>query len=85
MENTNRRSDISWRIVVDPHTGKWYTVGDNGAEFRDIPKGSIVFNHLQSKALLENGYVSGRATALVSGSAMVTGGIKRPQAAKPAV
>ena len=76
--------ELGQEIVVDPHTGKWYTVGDNGAEFRDIPKGSIVFNHLQSKALLENGYVSGRATALVSGSAMVTGGIKRPQAAKPA-
>lgn len=76
--------ELGQEIVVDPHTGKWYTVGDNGAEFRDIPKGSIVFNHLQSKALLENGYVSGRATALVSGSAMVTGGIKRPQATKPA-
>lgn len=63
-------------IVVDPHTGKWYTVGDNGAEFRDIPAGSIVFNHLQTKHLLENGYVSGRASALVSGTALVTGGYK---------
>lgn len=62
-------------IVVDPRTGKWYTVGDNGAQFVDIPKGAIVFNHIQSQSLLENGYVSGRAHALVSGTAMVTGGI----------
>lgn len=63
-------------IVVDPRTGKWYTVGDNGAEFRDIPAGAIVFNHRQTESLLENGYVAGRASALVSGTAMVTGGYK---------
>ena len=65
-------------IVVDPRTGRWYTVGDNGAQFVDIPKGSIVFNHIQSKSLLENGYVSGRASALASGTAMVTGAIGLP-------
>ncbi len=68
--------ELGQEIVVDPHTGKWYTVGDNGAEFRDIPAGAIVFNHIQSKSLLENGYVSGRASALVSGTALVTGGYK---------
>ena len=65
-------------IVVDPRTGRWYTVGDNGAQFVDIPKGSIVFNHIQSKSLLENGYVSGRASALASGTALVTGAIGFP-------
>lgn len=63
-------------IVVDPRTGQWYTVGDNGAEFRDIPRGAIVFNHLQSESLLNNGYAIGRASALACGTAMVTGGIK---------
>ena len=29
--------ELGREIVVDPRTGKWYTVGDNGAEFRDIP------------------------------------------------
>lgn len=62
-------------IVVDPHTGRWYTVGDNGAEFRDIPRGAIVFNHRQTESLLQNGYTSGRATALASGTALVSGGI----------
>lgn len=68
--------ELGREIVVDPHTGRWYTVGDNGAEFRNIPAGAIVFNHKQTEDLLANGYVSGRASALVSGTAMVTGGYK---------
>ena len=74
--------ELGYEIVVDPHTGKWYTVGDYGAEFVDIPKGAIVFNHLQSKSLLENGYAIGRATALASGTAMLKGGINGVQAKK---
>lgn len=68
--------ELGREIVVDPRTGQWYTVGDNGAEFRDIPAGAIVFNHKQTESLLANGYVSGRASALVSGTAMVRGGHK---------
>lgn len=67
--------ELGQEIVVDPHTGKWYTVGDTGAEFRNIPRGAIVFNHKQSASLLKNGYVAGRASALVGGTAMVTGGM----------
>lgn len=68
--------ELGREIVVDPRTGQWYTVGDNGAEFRDIPAGAIVFNHRQTEDLLAHGYVAGRASALVSGTAMVTGGYK---------
>lgn len=68
--------ELGREIVVDPRTGQWYTVGDNGAEFRDIPPGAIVFNHKQTESLLANGYVSGRASALVNGTAMVRGGYK---------
>lgn len=71
--------ELGREIVVDPRTGRWYTVGDNGAQFVNIPKGSIVFNHIQSKSLLENGYVSGRASALASGTALVTGHIGLPE------
>lgn len=60
--------------MINPHTGKWYTVGDTGAQFVDIPRNAIVFNHKQTEDLLKNGYVSGRASALVGGTAMVTGG-----------
>ena len=68
--------ELGREIVVDPRTGRWYTVGDNGAEFVNIPAGAIVFNHKQTESLLEYGYVSGRASSLISGTAMVTGGYK---------
>lgn len=67
--------ELGREIIVDPNTGRWYTVGDNGAEFVNIPDGAIVFNHLQSNALLENGRVSGRGRAMALGSAFVTGSI----------
>lgn len=60
---------------MHPYSGRWHTVGDNGAEFTNIPKGAIVFNHRQTEALLERGWVNGRGSALASGTAMVTGGI----------
>lgn len=65
--------ELGREIVVDPHTGKWYTVGDRGAEFVNIPSGAIIFNHEQSNSLLEKGYVAGRGHAMVSGTAMVSG------------
>lgn len=65
--------ELGREIIVDPNTGRWYTVGDNGAEFVDIPDGAIIFNHVQSDALLENGHVAGRGKSYVSGSALVTG------------
>lgn len=36
--------ELGREIVVTPDN-RWYTVGDNGAEFATIPRGSIVFNH----------------------------------------
>lgn len=74
--------ELGQEIVVDPRTGMWYTVGDSGAEFVNIPKNAIVFNHKQTQSLLANGFVSGRATALVGGTAAVMGGIKVSQAKK---
>lgn len=35
--------ELGQELVVTGN--RWYTVGDNGAEFAHIPKGSIVFNH----------------------------------------
>lgn len=71
--------ELGREIVVDPHSGRWYTVGDMGAEFVNIPHGAIVFNHLQSDALLKHGYVTTRGmahadgTANAGGTAAVTG------------
>lgn len=72
--------ELGREIVVNPATGTWNTVGDNGAEFVNIPAGSIVFNHLQTEALLERGFVNSRGLAKASGSAMVRGGIPVKQA-----
>ena len=65
--------ELGREIVVNPHTGYWYTVGDNGAEFVEIPKNAIVFNHIQSESLLNNGHVVGRGKALASGTALSSG------------
>lgn len=72
--------ELGREIVVDPVTGTWHTVGDNGAEFQYIPAGSIVFNHLQTESLLEQGFVNSRGMAKASGTAMVRGGISVSQA-----
>lgn len=65
---------------------KWFTVGDNGAGFYQYKKGDIIFNHIQAKELLENGYVSssgGRGRAFVEGTAFasVSGSGSRPKPA----
>lgn len=52
--------------------GRWTTIGDNGAEFRQIKKGDIIFNHKQTEDLLSKGYVTGRGKAYASGTAYVT-------------
>lgn len=45
--------ELGKEIIVDSRTGKWYTVGDHGAEFVDVPPGAIVFNHIQAMDSLE--------------------------------
>lgn len=35
--------ELGQELIV--YKNRWYTVGDNGAEFATIPKGAIVFNH----------------------------------------
>ena len=74
--------ELGREIVVTPQN-RWYTVGDNGAEFVNIPRGSIVFNHRQTEELLKNGKATsdgGRAKALVNGSAFLGGTAHRGDA-----
>ena len=58
--------------------GRWTTVGEKGAEFTQVKKGDIIFNHKQSEQLLKNGYVTGRGKlhggAFASGTAFADGG-----------
>ena len=42
------------RELVVSH-GRYFTVGDSGAEFVNLDKDAIVFNHLQTEKLLKNG------------------------------
>ena len=66
--------ELGQELVVFPN-GRFKTVGDNGAEFTNIPAGSIVFNHLQTKELLSKGNIvgRGRGRALASGTALANG------------
>lgn len=50
---------------------KWFTVGDNGAEFTQIKKGDIIFNHKQTEDLLSKGYVTSRGK--MAGGAFASG------------
>ncbi|MBC5688232.1 hypothetical protein H8S37_04720 [Mediterraneibacter sp. NSJ-55] len=60
--------------MVVTRSNRWYTVGDNGAEFAKIPQGSIIFNAQQTKELLSKGKINSRGTAMISGTAYATGG-----------
>lgn len=56
--------------------GRWYTIGDNGAEFFKYKKDDIIFNAEQTKQLFEKGkitYGNPRGSALVNGNAFAEG------------
>ena len=58
-------------MVVDKND--WWTVGDKGAEFTNIPKGAVVFNAEQTKKLLTRGYIHSRGKALLNGTTHLKG------------
>lgn len=64
--------ELGRELVVDPSTGRYYTVGDNGPEMVDLPANAIVFNAKQTDDLLSQGYTSTRGKALVTGNAYDT-------------
>ena len=65
--------ELGYEVVVNPHSGKWYTVGEHGAEFVNLPKDAIVFDHQKSEELLKNGFVGARGMAMAEGNAYVEG------------
>ncbi len=74
--------EVGYEIIV--RNGRFFTVGENGAEMFPIKKGDIVFNHEQSEELLKNGHISGRGKAYADGTVgggkylMPDGRISRP-------
>jgi hypothetical protein len=74
--NKTLMGELGPELVVS--NGRYFTVGNNGAEFVDLPSDAIVFNHLQTKKLLGAGGSVGtgepitnerNAVALASGNA----------------
>lgn len=64
----------------------WHLVGENGAEFTNIPKDSVVFNSKQTEELLKNGHIDSRGSgspnlsdlpdSFVDGTAYSNGSLK---------
>lgn len=48
--------------------GRFFTVGDNGAELFHHKKGDIIFNHKQTQDILKNGHTNSRGKAFASGN-----------------
>lgn len=70
QDETALTGELGREIVV--RNGRFFTVGDNGAEFTKLKKGDIIFNHRQTEDLLSKGYVTGRGK-LIGGNARVEG------------
>ena len=68
-ETNSLVGELGPELVVDPYSGRYYTVGDNGAEMVNLKKGSIIFNHKQTEQLLKNGHINSRGKAYASGNA----------------
>lgn len=67
--------ELGQELIV--RDGRFFTVGDNGAEFVPYKKGDIIFNHKQTEELFKNGYVTsggGRGVAMASGTAFANVG-----------
>lgn len=71
-EHDSLVGELGEETIVDPRTGRYYTVGTNGAELVDIPKGAIIFNHRQTEELFKNGHINSRGKAYAQGNAHIT-------------
>ena len=72
--------ELGPELVVS--NGRYFIVGQNGAEFVDLADDAIVFNHLQTKKLIKNGHagtgkpVTNEANAVALASGNVNGPAK---------
>ena len=67
---TSLVGELGQEILV--RGSKFYTIGDNGAEFIQTRPGDIIFNHKQAESLLKNGYVTSRGR-MIGGNANADG------------
>lgn len=60
--------ELGPEMYVDPRTGVYRTVGEYGAELIDLPRGAIIFNHIQTEQILKNRRINTRGKVYGSGS-----------------
>lgn len=66
--------------------GRWQTIGEHGAEFMNVKRGDIIFNHKQTESLLKNGRIFSRGKSFATGTAYggdVISGYITPTPPKP--
>ena len=72
-DNVALIGEVAPELMVNPKTNTWETIGDNGAEFRHIPSGAIIFNGKQTKELLSKGFTKSRGRSMLHGTAYSSG------------
>ena len=60
--------ELGKELMVDSKTGTWRLIGEHGAEFTTVPRGSIIFNHKQTEEILKNGHITSRGKAYAMGT-----------------
>ena len=65
---------------------RWELLGQDGAEFNEVRKGDIIFNHKQTEELLKNGHINSRGQMAFAGgtggTAFADGPVKRKKRVK---
>lgn len=78
---TSLIGELGTELLV--RNGQWHLMGQNGAETFQYKPHDIIFNHKQTKELLENGSINSRGKAFANGNvsgpafANATGGYKK--------
>lgn len=65
--------ELGAETVVDPWNGTYKVVGIHGAEFVNIPKDAIVFNHKQTEELQKTGKIKSRGAIVSNASGYMQG------------
>ncbi len=60
--------ELGQELWVHSKDGTFETVGDNGPEWINTEKGDLIFNHLQTKELLDKGNIVKTGTAYANGN-----------------
>ncbi len=69
--------EVGRELLVDSKTGRWRTIGDNGAEFFTHNSTDIIFDHEQTEDLLNDGYTNSYGHSFLNGTAFKKGTKKK--------